>query len=495
MKISSPSLQLKLTYKLALTPSMRQSLRLLQCSAAELKIFLFEQISSNPFLQQSDGYADQSAILNLPAVDHVPSGLTQTNELYVEQASQNISASTNESTHDFAAEMLAVPEPSLYDQLHQQARLLRLPERMQALIEWLIEFLDEEGFLRVSLDEVAQALVKQLQIDVSVAEFAEALKYLQQMEPSGVGASSVQECLLLQLLQTQHSETQIPLVTLEENVNYRQGRGGCSSEKNSIQIAYNIVQNFFSLLQKKDFVRLQKKLNCSQSALQQALHCIQSLRSKPFSHYEDDRLDYLMADMYSYKNQQAWQVAFSEDDISRLKCAEFTQEQQALFDEQQQQQWLSAQLLLKQLHDRRASILKITQAIVDYHQHFFEYGEMVLQPLVLSQIAAIVKMHPSTISRAITGKSLQTPHGVYPLKYFFTGRIATDVGGNTSALIVRNLIRQWIDSEAKNKPLSDQKLTDQLAAEGILIARRTVAKYRAMLEFLPASLRKIKSRN
>ena len=293
-----------------------------------------------------------------------------------------------------------------------------------------------------------------------------ALKHLQYFDPTGVGARNAQECLALQLEALPVDETQT--------------------------LALIIVRQHLDLLAARDFVKLKKHTNCDDNQLRDAQFLIRSLNPRPGAQYSALDARYITPDVVVRKIRGQWTVNVNSDAFPRLRInnlyAQILSKQRGsgLSGQLQEARWL-----IKNVQQRFDTILRVAQSIVDRQRQFFDHGEVAMRPLVLREIADILGLHESTISRVTTQKYMATPRGIFELKYFFGSHVATDAGGACSATAIRALIKQLISAEDQKKPLSDSQLSDILGQQGIVVARRTVAKYREALNIQPVKLRKV----
>ncbi|MDP2135958.1 MAG: RNA polymerase factor sigma-54, partial [Sulfuritalea sp.] len=311
-------------------------------------------------------------------------------------------------------------------------------------------------------DEVREALLEELAI---------ALRHLQNLDPAGVGARSAQECLALQLK--------------------------CLPDSAPRKLALAIVADHLDLLAARDFARIKKLLACSDDELRIAQTLIRSLNPRPGAQYAPIDTRYVVPDVTVKKQHERWVVSLNRDAMPRLRInrlyADILQRQRGgngssagLASQLQEAKWL-----IKNVQQRFDTILRVSQAIVDRQRAFFDHGEVAMRPLTLREIAETVSLHESTISRVTTQKYLASPRGIFELKYFFGSHVATDTGGAASSTAIRALIRQLVGAEDGKKPLSDSRLAEILGEQGIVVARRTVAKYRELLNIPPVNLRKV----
>jgi RNA polymerase sigma-54 factor len=343
--------------------------------------------------------------------------------------------------------------------------VMQLSERDRSLVRFLIDALDDDGYLATPLAELLEGIPPEYEIELEDLEIA--LCHIQSFEPTGIGARSPQECLALQLK------------ALPE-----------SSER---QLALVIVEKHLELLAARDFARIRRLAECTEQALKDAHALIVSLDPRPGSRFAQMEARYITPDVIVKKLRGQWTAYINPDAYPRLRInrlyAEVLGRQRRgngnLTGQLQEARWL-----IKNVQQRFETIHRVTQAIVDRQRQFFEHGEVAMRPLVLREIADILGLHESTVSRVTSQKYMATPRGIFELKYFFGSHVSTDSGGACSATAIRALIKQLVGAEDGKKPLSDSQLSEILGQQGIVVARRTVAKYRESLNIPPVNLRK-----
>ena len=469
-----PSLQLKLSQHLALTPQLQQSIRLLQLSTLELEQELEKFLQENPLLEREE---EEYAPLP-PSAKESESNPSDTNEVETAPASSSSAedeswlgeessyASSSGSFDDDDSDYhdVQVATTSLREHLSWQLGLMSIPERDRTLVQCLIEALDDDGYLTQSIEELAETLPPELEIEPE--ELQIALKHLQYFDPTGVGARNAQECLALQLDALPSDDTQV--------------------------LALKIVRQHLDLLAGRDFAKLKKFVDCGDDQLRDAQFLIRSLNPRPGAQYAALDARYITPDVVVRKIRGQWVVNVNSDAFPRLRINSLYaqilsgQRGSGLAGQLQEARWL-----IKNVQQRFDTILRVAQAIVERQRQFFDHGEVAMRPLVLREIADILGLHESTISRVTTQKYMATPRGIFELKYFFGSHVATEAGGACSATAIRALIRQLIGAEDAKKPLSDSQLSEVLGQQGIVVARRTIAKYREALSIAPVKLRKV----
>jgi len=482
------SLQLKLSQHLALTPQLQQSIRLLQLSTLELNQELDKFLEENPLLEREDaqeppeiprvsqgngeefkrtetgggeaGGGDAGNVNEEPVRD---SGLGEGDWLAQEMGGFGGTSRDDDEGSDYA-QGEAEP-PDLRAHLRSQLGVTKLSERDHCLVSILIDSVNDEGYLTQDLAELAELLPPEVMLEAD--EFAIALKQLQSFEPIGVGARSVAECLSLQL-------AELPATTPARS------------------LAIGIVAGHLDALAARDFAKLRRLMRCTEDELRAAQTLIRSLNPRPGAAFAPADTRYVVPDVIVRKQKNVWTASLNQDAIPRLRInrmyADILQSKRGgggMSGQLQEARWL-----IKNVQQRFETILRVSQAIVDRQRHFFEYGEVAMRPLVLREIADLLGLHESTVSRVTTQKYMLTPRGIFELKYFFGSHVATEAGGACSATAIRALIRQLVGAESGVKPLSDNKISQILGQQGIVVARRTIAKYRESLHIPPVSLRK-----
>ncbi|MEN9843798.1 MAG: polymerase sigma-54 factor, partial [Pseudomonadota bacterium] len=375
---------------------------------------------------------------------------------------------------------LAHEHITLQAHLHQQALGLRLSAEVQAALYVLIESLNDDGYLTDALADLAAALsaealqdatAQQMSLQRLEASLAEALPYLQEMDPTGVGARHLAECLRLQI---------------EELPNTPVSRA-----------AWCMCQQPLELMAKRDVRKLTALCKTDEDTTKAALGLIAKLEPKPGRRFADTERHIIVPDVVVIRVGRGFKVQLNPDVMPRLRIhdvyAGAMREGRGMKGEGgagMQQRLQEARWFIKNVQQRFDTILRVSSAIVERQRNFFMHGELAMRPLVLREIADELGLHESTISRVTTAKYMATPFGTYELKYFFGSSLGTETGGNASSTAVRALIKQLVAGEDQKKPLSDNALSDLLREQGIECARRTVAKYREALKIAPASLRK-----
>jgi RNA polymerase sigma-54 factor len=390
-----------------------------------------------------------------------PSSDFQSSDFNSEVASNWRGEGDEENDRNFAAPDL----PTLRDHLIGQLSVLRASERDRALVALLIDVLDEDGYLTQPLDEIVALLPAEAGVDLE--ELSIALRHLHNLEPAGVGARSPGECLCLQLK------------TLPEEP--------------ARALALEIAEKHLELLAGRDYTRLRALTGATDDALRAAQRLIQGLNPRPGAAFARVEARYVVPDVIVKKTRNTWRASLNPDAMPRLRINRLYAELAAgsrggaagLSSQLQEARWL-----IKNVQQRFDTILRVSQAIVERQRHFFEHGEVAMRPLVLREIAQTLSLHESTISRVTTQKFMATPRGTFELKYFFGSHVATDAGGAASSTAIRALIKQLVGAEDAHAPLSDARIAQILGEQGIVVARRTIAKYRESLQIPPVNQRK-----
>lgn len=432
------------TMKLFMTNDLRQAISILQYSTQELLSYLEEQQLENPLLEINEPH----------------------DELHLEKATfdyeKNYDSTVYDGENNSPFDYLSKSEVSLSDHLLNQIRFDSFAEKQKKLIKYLILSLDENGYLLTELAEIA------LHFSVLESEVLACLEIVQSLDPVGVGARSLSECLVLQLKELE-----------PRNI-----------------VAETVVEQYLDMFANKNWKEIAKQLQVTLEDLQGVWDCIQALQPKPGSIFNNDPLTYISPDAFieivenelfiSINDSLLPKLSVSQDYQQLLKKA--NDETSLAYVEEKHQQIL---WLLKSVEQRQQTLLKVTVAIAKFQEDFFKLGYEYLKPLTLKEIAADIEVHESTVSRVTTQKYVQTPKGLFELKYFFSSSLKGEGGSTASSLSVKELIKKFVDQEDKQKPLSDQKIGTMLKKEhSIEVSRRTVAKYRDELNILSSSKRK-----
>lgn len=512
-----PSLQVRLSQHLALTPQLQQSIRLLQLSTLELHQEVEQMLEANPFLEVDEEApnpfeasastltADRITTTERSAddesweggsegdasasVDSIEFGATARDDWEngterddfdgIRETPSLGSSAAAPDGDDLDPMERNAPSQSLEDFLREQLRGMRLSDLDRAAVLVLIDSLDEDGYLADAIDEIAARLVDDPDDAEQVTELVErlqcALKWLQNLEPLGVGARDLAECLVLQLRQQPRCEAQA--------------------------VAILICKHHLDLLARRDTRKLSSATGADEELLKQAQALIRRCEPKPGRPFTRAEANVVVPDVIVQKSGRGWKVVLNPDVMPKLRINDLYAQalkahrggarngggegSQALGARLQEARWF-----MKNILQRFDTIQRVSQAILERQKAFFSHGAIAMKPLVLREIADELGLHESTISRVTTAKYMSTPFGTFELKYFFGSSLNTDAGGNASSTAVRALIKQLVAAEDARKPLSDSQLSQMLEEQGIQVARRTVAKYREALKIAPANLRR-----
>jgi RNA polymerase sigma-54 factor len=461
-----PSLQFRLSQHLTLTPQLQQSIRLLQLSTVELNQEIERILMDNPALERDDHEAEHQAAPHSPAQDTAASGSAPEPAAPEADWSVDIAAGWRGGDDEDGDRSFSAPDtPTLRDHLRVQLTLTNLGERDRVFVALLIDALDEDGYLTQPLEEIAAMLP--VEAEAAAEELSIALRHLQNLEPAGVGARSPGECLALQLR------------TLPD--------------ESARKLALEIAEKHLELLAGRDYTRLKNLTGAGDDALRAAQRLILALNPRPGAAFAKVEARYVVPDVVVRKSRNVWRATLNPEAMPRLRINRLYAELAAgarnggsgLASQLQEARWL-----IKNVQQRFDTILRVSQAIVDRQRHFLEHGEVAMRPLVLREIAQTLSLHESTISRVTTQKYMATPRGTFELKYFFGSHVATEAGGAASSTAIRALIKQLVAAEDTRAPLSDARISQILGEQGIVVARRTIAKYRESLQIPPVNQRK-----
>ena len=523
-------LSLRVSQHLALTPQLQQSIRLLQLSTLELSSEVDQMLDDNPFLEREAteapredfGLAQADTPVrsdDLEAESATYSGADYPVETRAEAENDGPTAAVDDDGQSWEgdgsaslapddsewggearakgnnldgedaldATELARSQESLQTHLHTQALSLHLGEHARAALRFLIESLNDDGYLEDSLPALAHGLASdnEAELEELVHQFTVALHLLQSLEPVGVGARDLAECLRLQL-----------------QALLRAG-GLTPARRRLLELGMRICSQPLDLLARRDIKRLMPLCDASDAAVREAIALIGRLEPKPGRRFVNVERNIIVPDVLVVQvgkgSQARFRVQLNADVMPRLRVHDIYANalrqhkaggREASSHAALQQRLQEARWFIKNIQQRFDTILRVSTAIVERQKNFFQHGELAMRPLVLREIADELGLHESTISRVTTAKYMATPFGTFELKYFFGSGLGTDSGSNASSTAVRALIKQFVAAESPKKPLSDSQLADMLKEQGIDCARRTVAKYREGLRIAPASLRK-----
>lgn len=465
-----------------MTPQLQQAIRLLQLSSLELQTEIQEALETNPLLEIEengdldgsnsdqdeqkieDGQQDISQLEHSDIPDELPTD-SQWEDTFdsapTTMHSQQVDSGIERDNEDESSN-------SLQEHLLWQMRLTPFSELEQAIATVIIDSIEDDGYLKISIEDVQDSLGQEFEAELD--EIEAVLHRIQHFDPVGVAARDLRECLLIQLKLFDSESPQHALLT-------------------------KLVDQHLDALAKRDYAQVKRALKVNDEALTELVKAIQLLNPRPGSQVQVEKTEYIVPDVYVRKVQGKWQLSLNPDNAPRLQVADHYAQLIKRADNSADNTYLKnnlqeARWFLKSLQSRNETLLKVTQAIIERQTGFFEHGDEAMRPLVLHDIAEEVEMHESTISRVTTRKYLHTPRGIYELKFFFSSHVSTDSGGECSATAIRAIIKKLVIAENPRKPLSDSKIADILGEQGINVARRTIAKYRETLSIPPSNERK-----
>ncbi|WP_206485192.1 RNA polymerase factor sigma-54 [Thalassotalea sp. G2M2-11] len=495
-----PSLQLRIGQQLTMTPQLQQAIKLLQLSTLDLQQEIQEALESNPLLEvdestpnnqesqpdnleeafsansteqnnTSDGSEDSSPTADEISTTEAMSKSDIPEDLNIDTTwDESFSAGVSNTGIGVASEDYTYQgetTDSIQDHLRWQMGLTPFSETDLAIATAIIDAIDDAGYLRVTTEEILESLGLE---DVELDEVEAVLKRINMFDPVGVGARSISECLLIQLNQF---DKETPWLAETKQV----------------------ITEHIDLLGNRDYRQIMRKTRLKEDQLREVIRLIQSLDPRPGDSVIKSEEQYVIPDVSVEKKNGRWVVELNPDTAPRLSVnqqyASMARSMKSSSDSQfirsnlQEAKWF-----IKSLESRNETLLKVSNCILQRQQGFFEHGPEAMRPMVLNDIAEAVDMHESTISRVTTQKYMHTPRGIFELKYFFSSHVSTENGGECSSTAIRALIKKLVAAETPAKPLSDSKMAELLAEQGINVARRTIAKYRESLSIPPSNQRK-----
>lgn len=494
-----PSLQLRIGQQLTMTPQLQQAIRLLQLSTLDLQQEIQEALESNPLLEvdennqtnqeeipdrleeafsasvtetaPSDGSEEQGPSSDEVSTTDVMEKNDIPEELSIDTTwDDNYSAGLSSGSSGTLSEEYTYQgetTDSIQDHLRWQMELTPFSETDRAIAMAIIDGIDDAGYLTIDTEQILESMGDE---NVELDEVEAVLKRINMFDPIGVGARSVPECLIIQLNQFDKDTP-----WLEETK--------------------KIIANYIDLLGNRDYRQLMRKTRLKEPQLKEVMQLIQSLDPRPGDSVIKSDDQYVIPDVSVEKKNGRWVVELNPDSAPRLsinqqyaamtKTMKSSDDSQFIRSNLQEAKWF-----IKSLESRNDTLLKVSNCIVQRQQGFFEHGAESMRPMVLNDIAEAVEMHESTISRVTTQKYMHTPRGIFELKYFFSSHVSTENGGECSSTAIRALIKKLVAAETPSKPLSDSKMAELLADQGINVARRTIAKYRESLSIPPSNQRK-----
>jgi RNA polymerase sigma-54 factor len=493
------SLQLKLGQQLTMTPQLQQAIKLLQLSTLDLQQEIQSALDSNPMLELGEDSEDETpaggdsqelaaapnghdnatepSTVEEPAEiediaaewrDDIPEDLpvdTRWDDVY---QTTGTSSSSGGDDNDFDLDARNSAVESLQDHLEWQLNLTRMSASDRAIATAILDAIDNNGRLTLSPEEILEGMPAEMALELD--EVMAVLHRIQQFDPPGVGGCDLRECLLIQLQQM-------------------------APDTPWLREAKLVVDKHIQLLGTRDYAQLMRRTRLRENDLREVLKLIQTLNPNPGAVIAASAAEYVVPDVFVRKIRGRWTVELNPEIAPKIRInadyaalvrrADSGSDKSYLRDNLQEARWF-----LKSLQSRNETLLKVASKIVEYQRGFFEYGEEAMKPLVLHDIAEAVSMHESTISRVTTQKYMHTPRGIFELKFFFSSHVATESGGECSSTAIRALIKKLIAAENPRKPLSDSRITELLSDQGIVVARRTIAKYREAMQIPPSNERK-----
>lgn len=480
------SLGLKVGTSLSLTPQLQQAIRLLQLSTLELEQEIQTQLDSNPLLE----LVEDANTISIDANEFESAEREQRDlgeQMACTQLGEDLPVDTQwDDVYTHQSTALATPEyeerednrshhESIWEHLRWQLNVAHLSPIDQVIAACMVDGIDERGYLIATLDEILEAAQQHLSSvgidpdEIEPADVEVVLKRIQNLEPAGVGARDLAECLVIQL-------RLLP-------------------EETPDRASALLLMQHHDLLTSNDVIKLMRITQLTQDQLRQALQLIKSLDPYPGLRYQDAEQDHQVPDVVVRKKDQSWEVLLNTDILPKLRVNPYYAGMVKRADTSADNQYLrqhmqDARNFIKSVDERHKTLLKVATCIVEHQRAFLEYGPEAMKPLILRDIADETELHESTVSRVTTQKFMLTPRGLFELKYFFSSHVGTSTGGECSSTAIRAMIKKMVQEENPRKPLSDNTIAEKLQAEGIDVARRTVAKYRESLNIPSSSERK-----
>ncbi len=468
-----PSLQLRIGQQLTMTPQLQQAIRLLQLPTIELQAQVLQALESNVMLEPEEDFeatwSSEASADDAGREEAATEGGEDEPVVEIGDDWTEPSAAESEAPWSGSGDReLELPDESgrtLHDHLAWQLELAHLPREALAIGHAIIDAVNDDGYLTESLEAIAEAVSAEVRTDADGV--ARVLAVVQQLDPAGVAARSVAECIGLQLAQLEPATP-------------------------GLATARELAQRHLELVAGRDLAALQRALHVGGEELDVALALVRGCHPRPGAAFQATRTEYVVPDVYARRTPQGWVVELNPAALPRVRLNEGyaglitrAPDHAVLRSQLQEARWL-----LRSLEIRNETMLKVARTIVERQQAFLDSGEESMQPMILKDVAEAVGMHESTISRVTTGKFLHTPRGVYEFRFFFSSQVAGDDGAGVSSTAIRAKIRKLVSQEPPGRPLSDQQIVRLLAADGVMVARRTVAKYREALGIAPSSVRR-----
>ncbi len=466
-----PTLQLRIGQQLTMTPQLQQAIRLLQLPALELRAQIQQALESNVMLEAEDEFEPATSLDAMSDDDRAEGDATDADEPVVEIGDEWTEPTAAESepvrsgSGDGAQEFADESGQTLQDHLVWQLEMARLPTAAMTIGRALIDAINDDGYLTETPQAIADTVAPEVR--ASLPEVEAVLAIIQQFDPAGVAARSVAECIELQLRQLDPATP-------------------------GLQAALALAHRHLELVADQQFSVLERQMHCSGEELDVALALVRSCHPRPGSTIQPVRTEYVVPDVYVRRSPQGWIVEMNPASVPRVRLNESyaglitrAADHAVLRTQLQEARWL-----LRSLEIRNDTMLRVARSIVERQSAFLDRGEESMQPMILRDVAEAVQMHESTVSRVTTGKYLHTPRGVFEFRYFFSSQVPGDDGAGISSTAIRAKIRKLIAQESPDRPLSDSRIAELLSTDGVLVARRTVAKYREALGIPPSSERR-----
>jgi RNA polymerase sigma-54 factor len=478
------SLQLRLGQQLTMTPQLQQAIRMLQLSTLELQLEIQQALESNLMLEEEEfgaefpEEADAGEAEEYEEVAELDEEISQEtlpdelvvdsvwDDIYDSMASTPSAAPSDDEEREL--EYGNSSQESLREHLLWQLRMSPISEPDLLIAESIIDAINDDGFLSLTLEDLLETLQQQLP-EIELDEMVAVLHRVQQCAPPGVAARDLRECLLLQL-------------------------NAISAEVPWRTEAIALLREHFELLASRDYTQLKRVAGLNEQQLTEVVQLIQNLNPRPGGHIASDKTEYIVPDVMVTRTPKGWRVELNSDTVPRIRVNNYYaglikqargSDAATMKNHLQEARWF-----IKSLQSRNDTLLKVASSIIEHQRDFLEQGEVGMKPMVLHDISEELGMHESTISRTTTRKYMHTPRGIFELKYFFSSHVGTAGGGEASSTAIRSMLKTLIAEELPKKPLSDNKLAQILSEKGINIARRTVAKYREAMAIPPSNERK-----
>jgi RNA polymerase sigma-54 factor len=470
-----PTLQLRLGQQLTMTPQLQQAIRLLQLSTIELQAQIREVLESNVMLETEEEAEEGLSLEELaessderaadPAEQAEEEPTVEIGEDWSEPTAMESEAPWSGGDEDRLLNIADESGQTLRDHLLWQLELAHLDSRRLMIGRAIVDAINDDGYLADDLQEIAATLLPE--IVAEPAEIESVLAVVQQLDPVGVGARSVAECVTLQLGQLDPSTP-------------------------GLGLALDLAREHLDLIAGQQFAALRRQLHCSVEDFDLALALVRGCHPRPGSGLQQTRTEYVVPDVFVRRSPDGWVVELNPSSLPRVRLNQTyagmvtrAEDHAVLRGQLQEARWL-----LRSLEIRNETLLKVAKTIVQRQMAFLEEGEEAMEPMVLKDVADAIEMHESTVSRVTTGKYMHTPRGVLEFRFFFSSRVSGDGGAEVSSTAIRARIRKLVAAEDPAEPLSDSKLAELLLQDGIQVARRTVAKYREALGIASSSERR-----